>query len=66
VIAESEDDLIKRFNEWKDNMENRSIRVNINKTKIMISEEWQTVMGKDSKWPCGVCGTGVGNNSVVY
>jgi len=27
VIAETEDDLIKRLNEWKDNMENRGIRV---------------------------------------
>jgi len=37
VIAETEDDLIKRLNEWKDNMENRGMRVNMNKTKVMIS-----------------------------
>jgi len=36
VIAETEDDLIKRLNEWKDNVENRGMRVNMNKTKIMI------------------------------
>jgi len=40
----SEDDLIKRLNEWKDNVENRGMRVNINKTKVMISGEWQKVM----------------------
>jgi len=34
VIAETEDNLIKRFNEWKDNMENRGMRVNINKTRL--------------------------------
>jgi len=28
VIAETEDDLIKRLNEWKDNVENRGMRVN--------------------------------------
>jgi len=28
VIAETEDDLIKRLNEWKDNVENRSMRGN--------------------------------------
>ena len=28
VIAETEDDLIKRFKEWKDNVENTGIRVN--------------------------------------
>jgi len=41
VIAETEDDLIKRFNEWKDSVENRFMRVNMNKTKDMISGEWQ-------------------------
>jgi len=43
VIAETEDDLIKRCNEWKDNLENRGMRVNMNKTKVMISAEWQKI-----------------------
>ena len=30
VIAETEDDLIKRLNEWKDFVENRGMRVNMN------------------------------------
>ena len=38
VIAETEDDLIKRLNEWKDFVENRGMRVNMIKTKVMISE----------------------------
>jgi len=33
----TEDDLINGLNEWKDNVENRSMRVNMNKTKVMIS-----------------------------
>jgi len=37
VIAENKDDLFKRLNDWKDNMENRGMRVNMNKTKVMIS-----------------------------
>jgi len=32
VIAETENDLIKRLSEWKDNMENRGVRVNMNNT----------------------------------
>jgi len=43
VVAEAEDDLIKRLNEWKDNVKNRGIRVNINKTEGMISAQWQKV-----------------------
>ena len=40
VIAETEDDLLKRLIEWKDNMENRGMRINTNKTKVMINGEW--------------------------
>jgi len=57
VIAETEEDLIKRLNEWKDFVENRGMRVNMNKTKVMISGERQKLMHKASRWPCGVCGT---------
>jgi len=35
VIAETEDHLIKRLKEWKYNVENRGMRVNMNKTKVM-------------------------------
>ena len=41
VIAETEEDLIKRLNEWKNNVENSGVRVNMNKTKVMISREHQ-------------------------
>jgi len=30
----------------------------------MISGEWQKVMQKAAKWPCGVCCRGVGSNSI--
>jgi len=64
VIAETEDDLIKRLNEWKDNVENRGMRINMNKTKVMISGERQKVTQKAVRWTCGVCGRGVSNNSI--
>jgi len=31
AIAETEDDLIKRLNEWKDNMENRVVHKHMKK-----------------------------------
>jgi len=34
------------------------------KTKVMISGEWQKVMQKAFRWPCGDCGRGVGNNPI--
>ena len=60
VIAETEDDLIRRFNEWKDNMLNRGLRVNMNKTKVLMSVEHH----KSLRWSHVVCGRGVGSNSV--
>ena len=62
VIAESEEDLIKRLNEWKDNVENRGMRVSMSKTKVMISGERQKPIQKAARWPCRVCGRGVGSN----
>jgi len=43
VIAETEEELIKRHNEWKDNVESKGMRVIMNKTKVMISGERQKV-----------------------
>jgi len=60
VIAETEEDLIKKLNEWKNNVENKGMRVNMNKTKIMISGERQKPLQKAARWLCGVCGRGVG------
>ena len=35
-----------------------------NKTKVMITGERQKPVQKAARWPCGVCGRGVGSNSV--
>ena len=60
VIAETQEELIKRLDEWKDNLESKGMRVNMNKTKVMISGERQKVRQKAVRWPCGVCSKGVG------
>jgi len=46
VLAETEEDLIKRLNVWKDNVESKGMRVNMNITKVMISGERQKVRQK--------------------
>ena len=61
VIAETEQEMIKRLNQL--NVESKGMRVNMNKTKVMISER-QMVRQKAARWPCGVCSKGVGSNSL--
>ena len=36
----------------------------MNKTKVMISGERQKPVQKAARWPCGVCGRGIGSNSI--
>ena len=64
VIAETEEELIERLREWKENVETKGMRVNMNKAKVMISGERQMVWQKAARWPCWVCNKGVGSNSL--
>ena len=50
VIDETEEDLIKKLKEWKNNVENRGTRVNMNKTKVIISGERQKQVQKALRW----------------
>jgi len=61
VIAETEDELIKRLNELKDNVERKGMRVNMNGY-----DKWRTSENeaKGCRWPCQVCSKGVGSNSL--
>ena len=43
VVAETEEELIKRLNEWKDNVESKGMRDNMNKTKV---DKWRTSDGE--------------------
>ena len=58
MIAETEAELIKRLKEWKDNVDSKGMRVNMNKTKVIISVERQKVRQNAVRWPCGVCSKG--------
>jgi len=36
----------------------------MDKTKVFTSGKCQKLMQKAAKWPCGVCVSGVGSNSI--
>ena len=40
------------------------MRANMNKTKVMKSGERQKPVQKAARWLCGVCGRGVGSNTI--
>ena len=64
IIAESVDVLRKKLGTWKSNMENKGLRVSMKKTKILFSGRHMNMLKDSGRWPCGVCRSGVGRNSI--
>ena len=64
LLAESEELLLEKIKKWKVGMEEKGLRVNIGKTKVMRCQEGTGQVIKTGKYPCGVCGKGVGSNSI--
>ena len=64
ISAETEEGLKMKLNKWKTEMEAKCLRVNMGKTKIMVSGvNLQTLKGS-GEYPCSVCRKGVGSNSI--
>ena len=49
---------------WKEVMEKKGLRVNAGKMKIMICSMGLDLMQSSGNFPCAVCHTGVGSNSI--
>ena len=64
ITAESEEEAVRKFSIWKREMETRGLKVNMNKTKMMVVGREPAVRPQRGRYPCGVCGEGVGANSV--
>ena len=56
----SEEKLIKKLNRWKDGVQSKVIKVNMNETKVMISRERHKWVKNTARWLRGVCGRGDG------
>ena len=64
ISAESMEELLVKLKTWKTEMEKKGMRVNIGKTKIMVSGMDLDLLKKSGKDPCGVCQKGVGSNAI--
>ena len=57
-------ELRENFDEWREAFESKGMRVNLGKTKLMVSGMEEETF--DSKIdPCGVCGTRIMYNLVL-
>ena len=66
IIAESLEECVRRLLTWKEAMEEKELRVNAGKIKIMICGMGLDLLQSSSKFPCAVCSTGVASNSTFY
>ena len=64
IIASSEEELISKLRLWKLQMEGKGLRVNMGKTKVMISGPDLNPLKDSGRFPCSVCRDGVGGNSI--
>ena len=64
IIAESLEECVRRPLTWKEAMEKKGLRVNAGKTKIMICCTGLDLLQSSGQFPCAVCCTGVGSNSI--
>ena len=45
-------------------MEGKGLKVNVDKTKVMVCGESAMIQKQTCKWPCAICAKGVGRNSI--
>ena len=64
ITAESLEECVRRLSTWKEAMEKKGLRVNAGQMKIMICAMGLDLMQNSDEYPCTVCRTGVGSNSI--
>ena len=64
LLAETVELLKEKILRWKLGLEEKGMRVNMGKTKVMGSRMDAGRETKSGKYPCGVCNRGVGSNSI--
>ena len=65
LTAETLGEVELMFAEWRQAMERRGQVLNLEKTKVMVTGREMDDGLQMGRYPCGVCGRGVGANSVL-
>ena len=64
VMADSLEECIARLKVWKEGMERKGLRINMKKTKLMVSGLGLDLLHDSGAFPCAVCRNGAGVNSI--
>ena len=65
LTAESREGVEALFGEWRGAFEWRGLKVNLEKTKLMVMGGERGEVVQVGRYPCGVCGRGAGVNSTL-
>ena len=64
VTADSLEECIARLKVWKEGMDRKGLRVNMEKTKLMVSGPGLDLLRDSGAFPCAACWSGVSVNSI--
>ena len=66
VVAESLGVLKVRLKNWKDGLEEKGLKENVGKNKVLCYRHVSKSKIASVKFPCGVCTKDVGANSILF
>ena len=64
IVAETLDEVKNRLSLWKQKFAEKGLKVNVAKTKVLVSGRGLNTIKESGNYPCGVCLKGVGVNSI--
>ena len=64
ILAETFEGIMTKMAVWKNGLESKGLKVNMGKTKVMISGRDLHTLQTSGKYPCALCRKGVGKNSI--
>ena len=64
-IANTLEKCVSKLKAWKEGMENKGLRVNMKKTKLMVTGPGLDVLRDSGAFPCAVCRNGVGASNTI-
>ena len=64
LIADTQDECISKLRPLKAGMASKALRVHTTKTRFLVCGVGHDILKTSGKYPCAVCCSGVGNNSI--